>query len=106
MASRAAIDRAVERMVACAHPSKIILFGSRARGAEVEGSDLDFLVIESHVPSKIKEMARLREAIGDIGLAVDVLIFSESEVAEWGALPGTALYWALKEGKVLYEAPC
>lgn len=106
MTSRTAIDTAVDRMVACARPSKIILFGSRAQGTETIDSDLDFLVIESRVASKVKEMARLRDAIGDIGMAVDVLVYSEDEVAEWGALPGTALYWALKEGKVLYEAPC
>ncbi len=80
------------------------MFGSRARGTEAIDSDLDLLVIEPHVPSKIKEMARLRQAIGNIGLAVDVLVCSEEEVADWGNLPGPALYWALREGKVLYEA--
>ena len=50
-------------------------------------------------------MARLRQAVGNIGLAVDILVYSEEEVSEWGGLPGSTLYWALKKGKVLYEAP-
>ena len=82
----------------------VFLFGSRARGTEPPDSDLDFLVIEPHVPSKVKEMARLRQAVGNVGLAVDILVCSEEEVAEWGRLPGTALHCALQEGKVLYEA--
>ena len=105
MTPQTAIDTAVKRVLASSHPSRIIMFGSRARGTEAIDSDLDLLVIESHVPSKIKEMARLRQVIGNIGLAVDVLVCSEEEVADWGSLPGTALYWALREGKVLYEAP-
>lgn len=56
------------------------------------------------MPSKLTEMVRLRKAVGSIGFPVDILVVSEDEVAEWGHLPGTALYWALKEGKVLYEA--
>ena len=69
-----------------------------------EESDLDLLVVEREVPSKVKEMARLREAVGSIGVPVDILVCSEQELEDWGHLPGTVLYWALKEGEVLYEA--
>lgn len=105
MTPQTAIDTAVRRVVASSHPSRIIMFGSRAQGTETEDSDLDLLVIEPRVSSKVKEMARLRQAIGNIGLAVDILVCSEEEVSDWGGLPGTALYWALQEGKVLYEKP-
>src|ERR1035437_4446471 len=105
MTPQTAIDTAVQRVLASAHPSRIILFGSRAQGTETAESDLDLLVIEPRVPSKIKEMARLRQAIGNIGLAVDIMVCSDTEVADWGGLPGTALYWALREGKVLYQGP-
>lgn len=104
MTPQTAIDTAVQRVLASTRPSRIIMFGSRAQGTETADSDLDLLVIEPHVASKIKEMARLRQAIGNIGLAVDVLVCSEKEVADWGGLPGSALYWALREGKVLYQA--
>ena len=104
MTLKAAIDTAVKRVLSAAHPSKIILFGSRAKGAATADSDLDLLVVERQVAFKIKEMARLRKAVGDIGLSVDILVCSEKEIADWGELPGTAIYWALKEGKVLYDA--
>lgn len=104
MTAQEAIDTAVRRLVAAANPRKVILFGSHAEGKATSESDLDLLVIEREVASKRKEMVRLRKAIGSVGLPVDILVFSEGEVADWGHLPGTALYWALKEGKVLYEA--
>ena len=104
MTAQEAIDTAVRRLVAAANPRKVILFGSHAEGKATPESDLDLVVIEREVPSKRKEMVRLRKAIGSVGFSVDVLVFSEGEVGDWGHLPGTALYWALKEGKVLYEA--
>jgi predicted nucleotidyltransferase len=99
-----AIDLAVQRLVSSARPAKVILFGSFAEGKATEDSDLDFVIVEREVKSKRKEMVRLREAVGSVGIPVDILVFSEDEVAEWGHLPGTALYWALRKGKVLYEA--
>lgn len=97
------IDLAVRRIVDTAHPLKVILFGSLVSGNSNADSDMDLLVIEREVVSKVKEMARLREAVGSIGTPVDILVYSENDVSEWGKLPGTALYWALKEGKVIYE---
>lgn len=104
MTTQEAINLAVHRLVKSAQPSKVILFGSHAEGRATGESDLDLLVVEREVPSKVEEMARLREAMGSIGLPVDILVCSEQELEDWGHLPGTVLYWALKEGEVLYEA--
>lgn len=104
MTAQEAIDTAVRRVVIAASPEKVILFGSFAKGTATSESDVDLLVIEQEVGSKRAEMVRLRKAIGSIGMPVDVLVVSEGEVSDWGHLPGTAMYWALKEGKVLYEA--
>ena len=49
-------------------------------------------------------MIRLREAIGSIGSGVDVLVYSEAEAARRGQVAGTVVYWALKEGRVVYDA--
>lgn len=104
MTTQEAIRLAVQRLVKSAQPTKVILFGSYSKERPKEGSDLDFLVVEREVPSKLKEMVRLREAVGSIGLPVDIIVCSEEELEDWGHLPGTVLYWALKEGKVMYEA--
>lgn len=36
-------------------------------------------------------------------LTVDVLIYSEEEAMRRSQVPGTVLYWAVKEGKVLHD---
>lgn len=98
------IRKAVERLVTAAQPSKIILFGSFARGDSDEGSDLDLLIIEPELVDRYEEMIRLRDAIGPIGAGVDVLVCSEEEAERRAQVPGTVVYWALKEGRVIYDA--
>lgn len=98
------IEHIVAKLVQSAHPTKIILFGSCARNEMKEGSDIDLLIIEQDFENKGKEMVRLRNAIGNVGLAIDILVYSEQEINDWGHLPGTALYAGLKEGKTIYEA--
>jgi predicted nucleotidyltransferase len=105
MHSEEAIQKAVSRILDVARPSKIILFGSHARGEADSDSDLDIMVIQPEIANKFSEMIRLRHAIGNIGTGVDVLVYAEDEAERRGNVPGTVIYWALKEGKVLYEAP-
>ncbi len=57
-----ALQPALQALIEAARPERIILFGSHARGEAGEDSDLDFLVIESHVEDRAKEMVRLRRA--------------------------------------------
>lgn len=103
MISSEQIQQAVDRLVKAANPSKVILFGSYARGDETEDSDLDLMVIEREVPNKFEEMVRLRQELRPLRIPVDVLVYSQNYVDEWGHLPGTALYWALTEGRVMHE---
>jgi predicted nucleotidyltransferase len=99
------IQEAVERAVAAAHaPSRVILFGSYARGDADEGSDVDLMIIERQLGNKGDEMVNLDRAIGWIGKGVDVLVYSEEDFARRCVVPGTAPYWAAMEGKVMYDA--
>jgi predicted nucleotidyltransferase len=105
MLNHQSIQEVVNRAVAAAHaPSRVIVFGSYARGDADEGSDLDLMVIEREVPNKGEEMLRLNRAIGWIGKGVDVLVYSEADFERRSTVPGTAPYWARIEGKVLYDA--
>lgn len=98
------IQPAADRLAAAASsPSRIILFGSYGRGDADEGSDLDFMVIEQEMPDKGPEYLRLREAVGLVGTGVDILIYPMSEFERRSQVPGTVLYWAAKEGKVLHD---
>jgi uncharacterized protein len=96
------IATAVHTLAEVAKPERIVLFGSYARGDAREDSDLDLLVIESEVADRAREMVRLRSVLRPLRIPVDVLVFSSDDVARWGGQPGSALYWALREGKSVY----
>ena len=105
MLSHETIEEAVRRAVAAAYAAtRVIVFGSYARGDADEGSDLDLVVIERELPSKGEEMLSLNRAIGWIGKGVDVLVYTEEEFERRSQIPGTAPYWARTEGKVIYDA--
>ena len=103
MIDSATIATAVETLTKAAPDAEqILLFGSYARGQANDDSDLDFLVIEPEVENRTREMVRLRRALRPLRLPVDVLVYSRAEVTQWGHQPGTALYWALREGRVMH----
>lgn len=99
MVTREKIEAAVRILSEAAHPARIVLFGSYARGDAGADSDLDFLVIEPLVEDRAREMVRLRRLLRPLRIPADILVYSSEEVARWGDQPGTALYWALREGK-------
>jgi len=98
------LQQAVQRIVAVAQPSRVILFGSYGRGDADAGSDLDLMVIKPHVVNKYTEMIRLHEAVGSIGVGVDVLVYSDAEIEERRDWCTSPIYWALREGRTLYVA--
>ena len=96
------IVRATELLAAAAPPgSTIILFGSHSRGEADEASDFDFLVIEPEVCGRAQEMVRLRDALDPLGVAADVVVTSREDADGWGQIPGTMVFAALNEGRVL-----
>ncbi|HEX6508706.1 MAG TPA: nucleotidyltransferase domain-containing protein [Chloroflexota bacterium] len=97
------IDEATRRLVEAAHPDRIILFGSYARGDFDDRSDLDFLVILPSVEDPFEDMTRLERALLSLPVPADVLVYSRDDVRERGHLRGTTLYHALTQGKVLHD---
>jgi predicted nucleotidyltransferase len=98
------LQQIVNRIVAAAQPSRVILFGSYGRGDAADESDLDLIVVQRHVDNRGEEMVRLRGAVGHIGVGVDVLVYSEAEVEERRDWCTSPIYWALREGRTLYDA--
>lgn len=101
------IQAAAQRLATAARsPSQIILFGSYARGTSDKGSDLDLMIIEKELTDKASEYMRLMDAIGRVapGVGVDLLIYPQSEFVQRSQVPGTLLFRALKEGRILHDA--
>lgn len=102
MISQEMLQTAIHTLAADGAPRRIVLFGSYARGDATDESDIDLLVIEDEVPNRAREMVRLRRLLRPLRVPADVLVYSTDEVRCWGHQPGSALYWALREGKVVH----
>lgn len=95
----------VRRIVDVTHPLKIILFGSRAQGAARPESDLDVLVIADSREPRYRRSAPIYGALSDILVPMDIVVYTPSEVEEWGGVPQAFVTTAIRQGKVLYEKP-
>ena len=93
----------VRRIVRCAAPTKILLFGSAARGEMGPDSDLDLLVVVSDGTHRRETARRLYQALWDLGIPKDVVVVTESDVAEFANEPSLLIRPALKEGREIYR---
>ena len=97
------IHQTVERIVACRHPSRVIVFGSAARGGMDRHSDVDLLVVtREDLDSPRRESVRLRRALRGISMPMDILVISEQRLRDVADHPGLVYREALRHGKVLY----
>ena len=84
--------------------SKVVLFGSQARGDAQVGSDFDVLVIESEVEDRAAESVRLDGELRGLGVAVDVVVLDEATARRRAVVRGTMVERALREGQVLVDS--
>ena len=66
------------------NPTKIYLFGSRAKGLAVSGSDYDlfFVVKDSDIQPRDRVL-KARELLWSNSVAVDLFIYTENEFNDW-----------------------
>ncbi|HXE45678.1 MAG TPA: nucleotidyltransferase domain-containing protein [Conexibacter sp.] len=103
--SAEAIERAGRTLAnAAAAPARVFLFGSHARGDATSDSDLDFLVIERGTEPTAEEWVRLRDALPPLGVPVDVIVMSDDLVRRRRDVPGSLVYTAMREGRLVAES--
>ncbi len=79
---------------------RMILFGSRGRGTAGPDSDYDVLVIaNSEIPFG-RRQGEARIALGRKHFPLDLFVYTPAEAAFEGAIPGSTVFFAEKEGKI------
>lgn len=94
----------VDDIVAEAHPARIILFGSVARGEAGPDSDLDVLVVLDRLDpdERARLMGRIRFAV-EAPAAIDIFVTSADEYEKRKDVNGSMQYWPAREGEVVYD---
>lgn len=100
--ARAAIRRMVRTIVGRFKPDAVILFGSYARGEAGPQSDVDLLVVMEVRGSKREQQLRLRTALSEKHIPVDVIVTRPHDFAWRKNVVGTIEWPAYHEGEILY----
>ncbi|MGD8719270.1 MAG: nucleotidyltransferase domain-containing protein [Candidatus Zixiibacteriota bacterium] len=94
----------VARVVQAAAPSRVIMFGSRARGDAGPRSDVDLLVVVNNLESRRALAAKIYEALADVHVAADIVVATEEDLRTKSGVRGALVNRALREGVTLYAA--
>ena len=98
------LDDIVRRIVEVARPEKIILFGSAARGDMNRHSDVDLLVVkDGGDPWTV--MGDIYGNLRGVGAAVDAIVVTPAQVERYKDTHALVIKPALREGRIVYEAP-
>ena len=99
MVSKLEFEKVVVRIVNFYHPDQPILFGSYAYGMPHEGSDPDLLIVKETHESPDNRTGRIRNALKDFLLHMDILVYTPTEIAKDRKF--TFIHDVFKLGKVL-----
>lgn len=95
------IAEAGKRLAAAAPNSRVILFGSHARGEADLSSDVDFLVVAPEVQDEAGESVRLLRELRDLRIPVDVVVVGQRYAEEWSGVRGSVVHAAISHGRVM-----
>ena len=98
------LNEVVRRVLTVARPDRIILFGSAATGQMNKDSDIDLLIVEPAPANTHERRVEIRDAVGDVGYPVDVIVMRTERFEETKRWIGGIAYPANKYGRIIYEA--
>ena len=104
MTSTHVIEQIGARLAKAAPPnSRVLLFGSHARGNADVDADFDVLVIEPIVGDVIQEAVRLRSELDELDVPIDLVVMDEAKAERRAVVRGTMVERALREGRLLAQ---
>lgn len=100
----AELDRLVRGVVELAHPLRIILFGSAARGRRRPDSDVDLLIVVPEGTHRRQTAHQLYRGLSGVGVPFDLVIATPSDLERHRDNAGLIYGTILREGVELYAA--
>ncbi len=94
----------LDQIVQLASPLRVLLFGSRARGEGSVTSDYDLLVIVKDGEGRRRTAQMLYREIKGVKIPFDLIVATESDIADYADNPFMVFNSALKEGIELYAS--
>ena len=104
MVSDETLGELVKRIVEATDPLRVILFGSAARGEAGRYSDIDVLVVVKEGSHRRHTAQRIYRRLLGIGVPVDVVVATPSDMEQYADSPGLIYREAIREGRELYAA--
>jgi predicted nucleotidyltransferase len=98
------LQEIIRRIVRVAHPEKIILFGSAARGEMGPNSDVDLLVIKRGEYHQGHLTGEIYMNLHGVGQAVDVILVTPEQVERYRDTHYLVIAPALRQGREVYHA--
>ena len=98
------LQNIIQRIVEVAHPDRIIMFGSAARGEMGPHSDIDLLVILNRSRRNWKINGEMYKAISPLPCSVDLVVRTGKEIKERIPQGDWFLKDIVEDGLILYES--
>jgi predicted nucleotidyltransferase len=96
------VSDVAEQIVRIAHPVRLILFGSRARGTAGDDSDVDVLVVVPEGTHRRRMAQTIYQQIRGVKVPLDIVVATPSDLQKYGNTVGLIYKSALRDGVDLY----
>lgn len=98
------VEKLVQQIVETAHPLRVILFGSAARGPMRPDSDIDLLIVMPEGTDSGKVTHELYNHVGGVNVGYDLIVTTPDILEKYKDNCALVYKWALQEGREVYAA--
>lgn len=96
------IERVRDAIVEGVHPLQIFLFGSYAEGRQTDDSDVDLVVVMKSDLAPHQRNVAVKRLFPRRKFSLDAFVYTPEEFEKYKDVPGTIVYTAAHEGRLLY----
>ncbi|MDD2734730.1 MAG: nucleotidyltransferase domain-containing protein [Desulfuromonadaceae bacterium] len=98
------VQEIIGRILSVIKPTKVLLFGSAARGNMGANSDIDLLVVVPNGVHRRRTTQNIYRNMLGVGFAADIVVVTEEDIETYRDNKGFVIHPALIEGRIVYAA--